>query len=243
MALTATHFPHRGITFAIIFGCPLSIEAEVIQRLSRANRGSSHPLVLPGIFAEMERSRHVAVVDRMIDQLESRIYELDLEANGSSAWGAEAREQIHRDKREDFLDTSYLKNGLISWRNQLHKMAKHSNNFDLRKIQEHDLAATFPRPSEHSHVLPTKHISSSDYGDTGLTKEDHELHRTNRKIQDRLEQIIEEYDDKIRECTMRLDGMAMATQWVSLGDVKCFQECLCCELSELIVYRHKEKRM
>ncbi len=33
-------------------------------------------------------------------------------------------------------------------------------------------------------------------------------------IQDRLQAIIDEYGDKIRECKMRVDGMAMATQWV-----------------------------
>lgn len=215
MALTATHFPHRGLTFAIIFGCPLSIEAEVIQRLSKANRGSSHPLVLPGIFAEMERSRHIAVVERMIDQLESRIYELDFEGSGSSSWGAKEREQIHRDKREDFLDTSYLKNGLISWRNQLHKMAKYGNNFELHKIQERDLVATPQESSELPNVLSAPNSEPSKYGASELSRNSHQIRKTNRKILDRLEHIIEEYDDKIRDCTMRLDGMTMATQWVS----------------------------
>ncbi|KAF3059977.1 hypothetical protein GL218_05118 [Daldinia childiae] len=37
------------------------------------------------------------------------------------------------------------------------------------------------------------------------------------RINSRLQAMIEEYEDKIRECTMRLDGMAMATQW-SHGD-------------------------
>lgn len=215
MALTATHFPHCGLTFAIIFGCPLSIEAEVIQRLSKANRGLSHPLVLPGIFAEMERSRHIAVVERMIDQLESRIYELDFEGSGSSSWEAKEREQIHRDKREDFLDTSYLKNGLISWRNQLHKMAKYGNNFELHKKQERDLVAIPQESSKLANVLSAQKSEPSDYGASKLCRKSHQLRKTNRKILDRLEHIIEEYDDKIRDCTMRLDGMAMATQWVS----------------------------
>ncbi|KAG7139069.1 hypothetical protein HYQ45_003868 [Verticillium longisporum] len=33
------------------------------------------------------------------------------------------------------------------------------------------------------------------------------------RIVDRLDAIIEEYDEKIRDSAMRLDGMAMATQW------------------------------
>lgn len=242
MALTATHFPHRGLTFAIIFGCPLSIEAEVIQRLSKAGRGSSHPLVLPGIFAEMERSRHIAVVEKMIDQLESRIYELDFEGSGTSSWGAKEREQIHRDKREDFLDTSYLKNGLISWRNQLHKMAKYGNNFDLQKTQERNHVATPQESRNLSNELSMQNRDTSQYGAPKMSEKSHQLHKTNRKILDRLEHIIEEYDDKIRDCTMRLDGMAMATQWVSPEEIistsvkNAFG-------SELNVNRHKGKRM
>ncbi|KAF3765540.1 hypothetical protein M406DRAFT_355963 [Cryphonectria parasitica EP155] len=39
------------------------------------------------------------------------------------------------------------------------------------------------------------------------------MRRAGRKIIGRLQAIIDEYDDKIRDCSMRLDGMAMATQW------------------------------
>lgn len=213
MALTATHFPRYGLTFAIIFGCPLSIEAEIIQRVSKANKGASHPLVLPGIFAELERSRHVAVVERMIDQLESRIYELDFASHSNSPLGASKRDQIHRDKREDFLDTSYLKNGLISWRNQLHKMVRHCSSLDGHNIQDEQPVSTPPETGELSPFLP-RHEHLSSVKDASMSSEcSHQLRKTGSKIQDRLEHIIEEYDDKIRDCTMRLDGMAMATQW------------------------------
>jgi hypothetical protein len=33
-------------------------------------------------------------------------------------------------------------------------------------------------------------------------------------IKDRLGALIEEYDEKIEECSMRVDGMTIATQWV-----------------------------
>lgn len=36
-----------------------------------------------------------------------------------------------------------------------------------------------------------------------------------------LQSIVNEYDDKIRDCTMRLEGMAMATQLVSSMQAKC----------------------
>jgi hypothetical protein len=35
------------------------------------------------------------------------------------------------------------------------------------------------------------------------------------KFQSRLDVIRDDYDEKVRDCTMRTEGMAMATQWVS----------------------------
>lgn len=41
------------------------------------------------------------------------------------------------------------------------------------------------------------------------------MHRTGRLIRDRLRVIIEELDEMIDDCSMRVDGMTIATQWVS----------------------------
>jgi hypothetical protein len=47
----------------------------------------------------------------------------------------------------------------------------------------------------------------------GLEDNKEIFQQTGQKIKDRIQGIIDEYDDKIRDCTMRVDGMAMATQW------------------------------
>ncbi|KAJ9130657.1 hypothetical protein NKR19_g9805 [Coniochaeta hoffmannii] len=39
------------------------------------------------------------------------------------------------------------------------------------------------------------------------------IHQAGMRMRDRLIAMIEEYDDKIRDFTMRIDNMAMATQW------------------------------
>jgi hypothetical protein len=41
------------------------------------------------------------------------------------------------------------------------------------------------------------------------------IQQAGMRMGDRLITMIEEYDDKIRDFTMRIDNMAMATQWVS----------------------------
>jgi hypothetical protein len=41
-----------------------------------------------------------------------------------------------------------------------------------------------------------------------------EMRIVGQRIGARLGAIREDYDEKIRDCDMRVDGMAMATQWV-----------------------------
>ncbi|CCF38764.1 hypothetical protein CH063_09773, partial [Colletotrichum higginsianum] len=36
-------------------------------------------------------------------------------------------------------------------------------------------------------------------------------------VRDRLRALIEEYEDKIQECTMSVEGMSIATQWAQGG--------------------------
>ncbi|CZR52311.1 uncharacterized protein PAC_02188 [Phialocephala subalpina] len=261
LALTATYFPHCGLTFAIVFGCPLSVEAEIIKRLSFAMAETAHPLLMPGIFAEIERTRHVHEVETTIDELETRIFELDMPDSE-----AETRNQ---EKRTAWLDTTYLRNALVSWNTQLVKMSEHADELAaaIYKPSKSDEAITAARTKlEHRRsgdpdsVISAKQCEPLDTlgdewvelgGDVPLRerlvsqgknvqemdssedfslrkfperREDitlqqdpeaykYQMRRTGHKIKHRLQAISDEYDDKIRDCTMRVDGMAMATQW------------------------------
>lgn len=244
LALTTTYFPHCGLTFAILFGCPLSVEEEIIRRLSFATAEAAYPLLLPGIFIELERKRHVHVVEAMIDELETKIYELDLHANeteGSHALSAERRNQ---EKRTAYLDTVYLRNALVGWSAQLMKMAQHTEDlensiFASSKTLQSTSARLNSQPVAENKdfelsTLSVNHHNRTESNDTKLPNNEeyltswtsveqqrnpeqakHHMRRAGQKIKERLQAIIDEYDDKIRDCTMRVDGMAMATQWVS----------------------------
>lgn len=241
LALTTTYFPHCGLTFAILFGCPLSVEEEIVKRLSLATAEAAHPLLLPGIFAELERTRHVHVVELMIDEIETKIFELDFDADEterSQTLGARKRKQ---EKRTAYLDTAYLRNGLISWSTQLSKMVRRIEELEMHHFAEEktpegavsefqrqsepkstslDLAAVpimnqdSDAPKAHNVQEISGSISNWDFEKQNVKYINHQMRRAGRKIKDRLRAIIDEYDDKIRDCTMRVDGMAMATQWV-----------------------------
>jgi polyhydroxyalkanoate synthesis regulator phasin len=261
LALTATYFPHSGLTFAILFGCPLSVEEDIVKRLSFATAEAAHPLLLPGIFSEIERSRHVHVVEATIDELETRIFELDIQSEREGMSGSES-ETRNQEKRSAWLDTTYLRNGLVSWNTQLIKISNHADQLNttvfkpLRlekvvttttKLYASDSSAKSTRDLSPKNVLLSNQsgfpgVSSDewkrpeedrlveeratlleDYARAGVSDMECEgsietfkehMRQVGHKIKHRIQAISDEYDEKIRDCTMRVDGMAMATQWV-----------------------------
>ncbi len=190
LALTATYFPHCGLTYAILFGCPVAIEEDIIKRLCSASSEATHPLVMPGIFAELERNRHVHVVEKTISHLETQILELEFQQADMDGPPDRDAENRNYQKREAWLDTAYLRNGLINWKTQLGKMA------------------------EHMDELQGNVFKDLGHSDTKRHEFNSHMRRTGGKIKARILELSEEYDEKIRDCTMRVDGMAMATQWV-----------------------------
>ncbi|OTA99816.1 hypothetical protein M426DRAFT_67072 [Hypoxylon sp. CI-4A] len=240
LALTVTHFPESNLTYAMMFGCPISTENEVIRRLGSITVDVSYPMLLPGIFAELERDRHIRIIEQYMDNIEETILELNYQPSVDRQMHDSSSNSRQRDKKSQWLDTTYLRNDLITWRTQLTKMVKHTNelndeHWDPQRyannvvcLQSHVFldqvdSPAFPSNLPHGSDSPDYHIQSYDKepnspSTTETSSTIYELHdlkmsNTGVKVNDRLQDIIEEYDDKIRECTMRIDGMAMATQW------------------------------
>ncbi|KAI1774288.1 hypothetical protein F4818DRAFT_419474 [Hypoxylon cercidicola] len=233
LALTVTHFPHSRRTYALLFGCSINIEEEVIRRLCYSGVEASYPLLLPGIFAELERDRHIKIVEKYMDDLEEKIFELDYQPSIDLQMRGSDSESRNRDKRSQWLDTTYLKNGLVTWSVQLSKMVSHTDELrdtlfkpakEPPEVKNSRQFASNCKPVESSPLdsappeicrQKVPRDSAVEFGDRRDDGEWHklEMRRIGAKVNDRLQAIIEEYEDKIRECTMRIDGMAMATQW------------------------------
>ncbi|OTB15862.1 hypothetical protein K445DRAFT_22180 [Daldinia sp. EC12] len=242
LALTVTHFPRSGLTYAVLFGCPKSIEDEVIKRLSYPGIEFSYPLLLPGIFAELEGDRHLQIVEDYMSNIEEKIFELDYQLPVEQQIRSANVEARNKEKRAQWLDTAYLKNSLVTWNAQLFKMTKHVEELRdtlfapyegrLSSPDNGDIADVGFNARKHLPMKlechsecekPCKGSSSPDgkfetnIGRKEIESRNRRMRMCGVKIDNRLRSIIEEYEDKIRECAMRLDGMAMATQW-SHGD-------------------------
>ncbi|KAI5920486.1 hypothetical protein F4810DRAFT_723321 [Camillea tinctor] len=219
LAFTATFFPQTGITYAILFGCPENMKNEIIGRLSSAMNDSAHPLLVPGILVEIERIRHIKVVDETITELENRISELDVLANMSGVADPDT-ERKNQLKREAWLNTGYLRNQLVTWKNQLSKMLAHMNELEDQVFRPEPSCVSLRCSSKGHSKKQCCLRDTEENGDSIWRKDkdpetsvDNHIRWTGNKIKGRLRDIIEEYDEKIRDCTMRLDGMTMATQW------------------------------
>lgn len=205
LAYTATFFPHCGLTFGILFGCPFSIEKQIVNRLNYATKDVGHPLLIPGIFAELERTRQVHIIESAIDDVETRILTVDSSPEEMDAMSTAMKESDNRAKRAQWLDTTYLRNQLVNWNTQLKKLAGHTDELSNIVFRQRE-------PDDARSCEPVKDEGLKNEKCNGASGE--HLQRVGVKIRDRIQEIIDEYDAKIRDCTMRVDGMAMATQWV-----------------------------
>jgi hypothetical protein len=250
LALSATHYAH-GLTFAILYGTSSKVEKNVLERLQRVGNDSTHPLLLPGIFAELELVRHTGLVESNINQVETKIFELDSQSSNPQKRSKAEVEMQNQSKREAWLNLSYLRNDLTTWKTQILRMIEHAASHKDKSYRSHGLSLPFidnvpPIISEDGHrgtwiehrgrILTGDENTAAEYrgflrfndgcGSQSLSfnnKEDTDdcpshTQDISEKIKARLIAIRDDYEEKIRDCNMRVDGMAMATQWVCTPD-------------------------
>jgi len=271
LALSATYNPQSGLAFAIVYGSTFAVEQEILERLRTIGVEAAHPLLLPGIIAELELTRHTGLVDGSISEVEAKILELDVQPSNGHGHDRDEIERRNLSKRTAWLDLTYLRNSLTTWNLQLLKMAEHAgalnrNQFGVSELNDGSTCSTdfYQIGSQHENVeLVLEHPTNTsnnkkEEGQSGLNERTHfpgyhdsfeylsskqsqdvetlaseesdstitpgnddqdfhleQMRIVGEKIKARITAIRDEYDAKIRDCTMRVDGMAMATQWVN----------------------------
>ncbi|KAF2440123.1 hypothetical protein P171DRAFT_435921 [Karstenula rhodostoma CBS 690.94] len=313
LALSQTHYPQAGLSLSILYGCDLSTNREVLRRLSVIAEEAAHPMIMPGILAEIELGRQIPIVEAEIISVETKILELDSAVTSYTDSASPVSLQKRIDKRSAWLDLAYLRNSLINWNAQLVKMADHTDEMEAAsrrdiqhsqitpraqvecatptsyapyslpsgkptstetKMDVHNLAGEKPsldtsasgrrdseicqKPngrglsyssSKHADKLAPKNpeggfmtntqlvlkekmlpnSGTSDMGNCGgMLRESRGYHSSQTVRDDDDENAVEEIGDKIKRrllslqgefvemiqsCSMRLEGMAMATQW------------------------------
>ncbi|KAK0643152.1 hypothetical protein B0T16DRAFT_415420 [Cercophora newfieldiana] len=249
MALSVTHFPAKKLTFALLFGPSRIQQKKIISRLRRAGADTAHPMLLAGIFAELERGRQMEAVDDIINELEEQLTRIGQETVTSWQLSSQTKAERNRQKTEAWLNATFSKNILLANVALLYSMRRHLDEFQVTV----NPALARVRRQQHPHQDDPNHLEYRDWrpetyqshGSTLYSPEPHDyanrppeyitgqetftaepnsirddeakyhdaLQQASIRMKDRLTSIIGEYDDKIRQCTMEVDGMAMATQW------------------------------
>ncbi|KPA37182.1 hypothetical protein FLAG1_10013 [Fusarium langsethiae] len=260
MALSVTFFPETLTTNAVWYGCDTKehhtyghdlTNANIItSRLTNFDGSYFHPLILPTMFAEFERERHVGLVRKYMTQSVQRINDLaypNLHANDRSEiesphlstgrndgdyelpeklkavlsyfrmtarteeparratiQGAQnthhARLPIEeKDAPEPAVvlwqNTSFLSNGLCNWQTQLRKI--------LQQLQDLDDTKFGISTIENSQQVESKLVRLREVG---------------FRIKTRILDLIDEYDEHIRQCNHITEGLRLATQ-LELNDI------------------------
>ncbi|KAK8038002.1 hypothetical protein PG994_014769 [Apiospora phragmitis] len=182
---------------------------DLIGKLQRGSKRIMHPMTLLLLFADIERDRHSKLVSEFHSMLMQRACEFsndsrrapevsDTPASSSSSVTEKPTEGLLRPERDSetmfqWIELNHLRNGLENWKAQLQKLAEHQ--------------------SELRCAYSTSHRSLN------VTCEQENLVRClahqGTQIQARLQQLLLEYDEKIRQTSLTIDGMNFATQVVS----------------------------
>lgn len=185
--------------------------------MSTCDYSSYHPLTLLTLFAEIERGRHFNLANPMVRKLMQRARNIAT-AHPPPAYLGTSESNGVIQELEDYMqlwfEISCLKNGLQSWRQELQKMVSHCEDLTRAKFYT---SKRSPESNESTPVNTFLSVDVFDSGDAAETPMDEveDLTISGRRIRQRLLEILGEYDEKIRECGMIIEGMVLAAQLVS----------------------------
>lgn len=255
MAFSLTFFPDTLTTHAVVYSCDmktpdmycpnLTLDEIIVSRLSNSDTAVFHPMLLPAIFADIERDRQIELVRTKLSELAQRICHLTSATSSPSnsrtnlvdnpsgntstentgrtrtfddrlpslgtafSWlwrthsttdsvedGKKAQEsrspylltkKLEPPTADLWIQISRLRNGLGNWQCQLRNMINH--------VEE--LGST-----EFASDKPSSYANVQQFREVGV------------RIGERLQELVDEYDEYIRECTHIMDGLTLATQLV-----------------------------
>ncbi|KAH6971520.1 hypothetical protein BKA56DRAFT_528243 [Ilyonectria sp. MPI-CAGE-AT-0026] len=253
MALSVTFFPDTLTTHAVVYSCDmktpdmycpdLTLDQIIVSRLSNSDTPVLHPMLLPAIFADIERDRQIELVRTKLSELVQRITHLTFAASLQSNSGTNlvdnpsgntstanqgqtrmfghslpglgtvfswlrgthsATNSVEDEKKAQespspyppteilepptarlWLQISHLRNGLGNWQCQLRNMMDH-----VEELETTEFASD--KPSNYANV--------QQFREVGV------------RIRERLQELVDEYDEYIRECTIIMEGLTLATQ-------------------------------
>lgn len=219
--MSSVFYPKSGFTAAVVFGCNKTLTDDIAGRMRAAENSTSHPLLMMGVVAEIERERHSKLVREQVFQLLGRVYALSKQEQISTT------STIQRDHYsiDSWIKISQLRSELQTWKAQLSRMVEHIDQLEDEVFKEQTSNPFKGSFGSYSDTIVEEDMSLDDEK-TCLRRSasdevnwKHHGRKTGRRIKRRLREISNDYDQSIRECTMVIDGLILATQMVCIEHV------------------------
>ncbi|KAK6087142.1 hypothetical protein SCUP234_02235 [Seiridium cupressi] len=173
LAVASTFNHNDGFTASVVFGCDKSTRDSIAARITNFDGSCTHPLIVIAIVVELERERHHELVKAQVKNLLLRVYDMS-NATKISKTSKLAGQNI---AIHSWVEVSQLRTTLELWKTQLLEMVTHIDELECR-LQRF---GSEPR---------------------GALNWQTQCSQTGRRIKNRLLEIVYEYDENIKDCTM-----------------------------------------
>ncbi|KXH53890.1 hypothetical protein CSAL01_10275 [Colletotrichum salicis] len=189
LAMSTTYIPSTGSTFAVVYGCNDDQMESIEAKVRRAGKQAFHPLLVPGIFAELERTRLVNAVEDLLDP-----FTLQTEKLEGQPWSPDA--DTEGAKAQQHLTLCVKSQSLMD---QIRMVKRQLSKFS----KEIDVVKTELEPLDGAEYIYSNELRAAEVAKVGI------------KMKRRVDDIMIEYDDKIDECNMMIcnTSLAMQTVW------------------------------
>lgn len=194
MALSVSFSLRNLTTYAVVYGCDDEAADFLIEQLTGTDHPVFHPMLLPTLLADIERERHVKLLRKNSGKMGQLTLDLTVNKGQEIPKSTESSSQLDDDEEEPielWQDMSNLQNGFQNWQQQMRRMVIHL---------ERSSNAAAP---------------GSTHYDLEIQKNLEKLKVPSVRIQKRLEELISEYDEHIRDCATVTGGLKLAMSMVS----------------------------
>ncbi|KAH7249472.1 hypothetical protein B0J15DRAFT_57591 [Fusarium solani] len=200
MALSVSFSPKNLITYAVVYGCDEKAMEFLTAQLAGTDHPVFHPMLLPTLLADIERDRQVHLLRKDSSKTGQLTMDLVLNKGLFIPKSSEFSSQLDEEEEEEPIDVwqgmGYLQNEFQNWQQQMRRMVIHL---------ERSLNTTVP---------------GSAHYDSEIQKNFEKLAVPGVRIQKRLEELIDEYDEHVRNLTTVVEGLKIAKQEIAQSSLE-----------------------
>ena len=191
LALSTTYIPSTGITYSVVYGCNDSQMDEIWRRVWLAGDHADHPLLVVGIFMELDRERLIGMAESLADK-----FTLGSDILENKSWDST------NPKMQGYLEVCLRSRTLVDYIRAVKRQL-------AKVLVEIDGLERFWRQSKHM-VSNARTKAEKGKRQRKITR----MLETGEKMKQRIHEMLDEYDDKIDECRKMAQNLSLAMQSV-----------------------------